>query len=396
MNVVVTAPTWSLNGVNVFSANLVRGLQQRGFAARLLLTNPHRTDAKPLPVPSDLPLEKLAVKAHSAWPARWQALSQYLETLAPCIYMPNYDYGYSCISSILSAGVGIVGIAHSDDVQHYNHVSRLGRYWNAVVAVSTAITEQIRQRQPELSGRLMTIPYGVQYPAQWPERPDVATLRLLYTGRLEQSQKRVLDLVPLATRLRQRGLRFELNIYGNGPAHKALEQQILNEGLTDLVKLWGTLAPEQMQGVYAQHDLFLLTSAFEGLPLSLLEAMSQGCVPVVSDVKSGIPEVIEDGLNGYRIAVGALDTFADRILTLARQPALRQRLSRNAWETIEQKGYQWSDMVGHYINLFERLAEENRSGAFIRPYAPIAPPPKPTLKTRLLALARPWLSAQGY
>ena len=56
--VIVTSPVWSLNGVNVFSANLVRGLRSSGFDARIRLTGVSYRERKPMPVPADIPVEQ--------------------------------------------------------------------------------------------------------------------------------------------------------------------------------------------------------------------------------------------------------------------------------------------------------------------------------------------------
>ncbi len=71
MNVIVSSPVWSLNGVNVFSANLVRGLREKGVAAELLLTCPGMPDDKPMPLPGDIPISRLAVNRNDGWKRRW-------------------------------------------------------------------------------------------------------------------------------------------------------------------------------------------------------------------------------------------------------------------------------------------------------------------------------------
>src|SRR5207237_10762962 len=71
MRVVVTSPVWTLNGVNTFSASLVRALRDRGVDASLLLTGVDWRDPKPLPLPADLPITSLALPAVATWPARW-------------------------------------------------------------------------------------------------------------------------------------------------------------------------------------------------------------------------------------------------------------------------------------------------------------------------------------
>ncbi|MCM8776281.1 MAG: hypothetical protein NC930_08055 [Candidatus Omnitrophica bacterium] len=133
--VIVTTPYWRLNGVNIFSEHLVRNLRERGCDAHILLTRPHAVNLNPMEMPVDIPFAKLSVTKTNSRKGRWRALIQYLEDRTPCIYIPNYDYEASSISPELSDRVAIVGILHSDDPEHYRHVRRLGKFWNAVVAV---------------------------------------------------------------------------------------------------------------------------------------------------------------------------------------------------------------------------------------------------------------------
>src|SRR5580700_8434659 len=152
--IVLATPAWSLNGPNVFSANLVRGLRARRIQAHIVLTRPDWQDAKPLPMPPDIPFETLAVNRFMSFSARRRVMIRYLESQGPCVYIPNYDVGHSCISPKLSDRIAIAGIVHSDDPQHYDHVARLGAYWNAVVAVSPAIACEILKIAPALASQI--------------------------------------------------------------------------------------------------------------------------------------------------------------------------------------------------------------------------------------------------
>jgi hypothetical protein len=76
------APAWSLNGPNVFSRNLARGLIARQIPARIVLTRPDWLDSKPLPLPSDVPVEVLPVHPFLSLRARWKAMIAYLEERA--------------------------------------------------------------------------------------------------------------------------------------------------------------------------------------------------------------------------------------------------------------------------------------------------------------------------
>lgn len=379
MRVIVTTPNWTLNGVNTFSVTLVRGLRARGHEVVLLVTGSVWRDDKPLPVPPGLDLQVLPLPAIATWTARWEALRAYLERAAPCIYLPNHDVMHSGISPALSSRVGILGIAHSDDPQHYAHVARLAPWWNAAVGVSEAIVGSIG-RLPSADGlRVAHIPYGVEVATEPMARVAAdgraGALRILYAGRLEERQKRVMDLVTIAAALRARGVAFSLTIVGDGPARAALEQRLAHEGLGGAVSLLGTRAMEQMPELYRRHDVFLLPSAFEGLPLALLEAMGQGCVPVVSDIASGVPELVRDGEQGFRITVGDTTAFADRLALLARDVSARTAMATRARDRVDEASFGRETMVRRYESLLADLWNDVSSGRYVRRRHAVVPPP---------------------
>lgn len=395
IKVVVTSPTWSLNGVNTFSATLVRGLRDAGMDARILLTGITHEDDKPLPLPDDIPFDRLVLPTFASWPARWHALRAYLESRAPCIYLPNHDVRHSCVSPALSARVGIIGIAHSDDPQHYDHVRRLWTAWNAVVAVSETIAGNLRRSNDGLASRLTMIPYGVAVPgALAPRENGGACLRILYSGRLEQSQKRVLDLAVIAGGLMKRGVVFELTIAGDGPERGSLAREIAALGLDARVRMLGTVTNEATMRLCEASDVYLLPSRFEGLPLGVLEAMSRGCVPVVSDVDSGIPSLIRDGVNGYRVPVGSLTSFVDRLSGLASSAPLRRTMGDEARRTILSEGYRAEDMVARYMTLIDAVSSQVRKEQFVRTGGRVVAPGEMTWRERLNAplfpLVRRW------
>src|SRR5262249_24358432 len=126
-----------------------------------------------------------------------------------------------------------------------------------------------------------------------------------------------------------------------------------------------------------KHDVFLLTSDFEGMPIALLDAMGRGCVPVVTDIPSGIPELVHDGINGYRVPVGNVAAFADRLAVLQRDSTLRKAMALGAHETVCRGGYRVEDMATNYLALFRRVMEGAAAGAFRRPRGRIQTPPLP-------------------
>lgn len=389
-NVILAVTSGRVSGVDVFSFNLVRGLQRLGIPAQIVLTKPYWQPRDPMPFPPDIPMQKLPVGKLDSWRTRWRAMIRYLEERAPCIYIPNYDWYHSCVSPKLSGRVGVVGIVHSDDPKHYEHVARLGGYWNAIVAVSPAIARHTAALDPTFASRLVTIPYGVEVPPRLPERQrgDGTPLRIVYAGRLVQEQKRVLDLPGIILALVGREIPVELTIVGGGSEQQQLLNACASLRVRGMVRSLGILPNDDVLQVFEQSDVFILTSDFEGLPVSLLEAMGRGCVPVVTDVRSGIPELVRNGVNGYRVPVGDIRKFAERLTTLQRDVGLRREMASQAYHTIRAGGYRTEDMVQSYVTLFQRVLEQAENGSYHRPRGRILPPPSLTWKDRLPAPVR--------
>ena len=328
-NVILAAPKWGLNGPNVFSANLARALNALGMAAHIVLTRPDWVDTKPLPKPGDILFRTLPVRPFMSFRNRCAAMIRYLEQHSPCVYIPNHDFGHSCISPQLSNRIVAVGILHSDDPQHYEHAVRLGGYWNRTVAVSAAIAADAIKLAPSLAGRISVIPHGVAAAAAFPQRTGNRDepLRVIYAGRLDQPQKRVLDLPKILRAAAREKVQIHLTIAGSGPAERQLRADFSALDAGHTVEFLGTVENGAMAKIFASQAVFLLASAFEGLSLSLVEAMGQGCVPVITDVRSGIPELISDGVDGFRVPIGDIDGFAARLAALQRNPGLRRQMA---------------------------------------------------------------------
>jgi glycosyltransferase involved in cell wall biosynthesis len=104
---------------------------------------------------------------------------------------------------------------------------------------------------------------------------------LLYAGRLEQGQKRVLDLLTLAQVLAARGVPFRLRIVGDGPDRAALCARAPALGATgEHVSVETGVPPDRVPELLRAADVCLLVSAYEGTSLFMLEGMAHGCVPV--------------------------------------------------------------------------------------------------------------------
>lgn len=357
-----------ISGVDVFAFHLTTGLLRRGIDSKILLTRSERVEIDQMPIPAGIPVETLPEHRRRKQRHRRAALTEYLLSQAPCIYLPNYDFDHSPISAYLPESVCTVGIVHSDDPMHYDHVRSLGRFWNALVAVSSHTAEataMIFRR----SRQVHRIPYGVPVLPSFIPRCDrePGTIRLLYVGRIEQSQKRVLDMVRLLDRLEALGVPVQLTMVGDGPTKPDVEREGRRHIERGSLRLYGTRRNDEMPELFLDSDVFVLTSAFEGLPVSLLEAMAFGCVPVVTNVKSGIPEILRSGVNGLVVEVGDIDAMARAIQWLQAEPRRIELLGESARKTIAEGEHSLEHMVSRYLELFEQLLDDVRHGRYCRP-----------------------------
>jgi glycosyltransferase involved in cell wall biosynthesis len=144
------------------------------------------------------------------------------------------------------------------------------------------------------------------------------TLVAGWVGR-DAAQKRPGDLIPLARALARRGV--SLLALGDDLAHR--EPRLIASG--------GRLAPAGTSPsmVYAASDLLVHTSAWEGFPLTILEALSAGLVVVAYDI-DGVSEQIRNGETGFLVPCGDITALADRAGQIAHDPWLRRRMSRRA------------------------------------------------------------------
>ncbi len=219
--------------------------------------------------------------------------------------------------------VRVLGWMHSDIAYDAAVLSHYERAIHRFVAVSDHIERTLRGRLPQRAAQILRVAYGVEI-APMPHRTRARAigepLRLVYSGRLEHQQKRVLALPAMARELHARGVAFELRVLGDGPAAEELTHACA--GIAG-VRLLGAQSPARVAQELARGDVFVLPSRYEGLSIALLEALAAGCVPVVARTESGALEAIEPGVSGLIAKVAPEEdesaagrALADAIATL--------------------------------------------------------------------------------
>src|SRR2546426_4330996 len=157
---------------------------------------------------------------------------------------------------------------------------------------------------------------------------------ILSVARLVE-KKGLADLITAAAMLRDRGRSFRLEIVGDGPLRHTLEAQVEQLGLGDRVALPGAQSHDLVRRAYQRAAVFALPCVIasngdrDGIPNVLLEAMASG-VPVVSTPVSGIPELVESGVDGLLVPPNNPARLAGAIDRLLASREFRESLARAA------------------------------------------------------------------
>lgn len=371
---IVAMPGGRISGADIALSRLIRQLRQEGMDARVVGTKSY-WDRTALDLEEDIPVDPYPMRWDAPWPMQWAAMIDYLEGLAPCIFLSNSDATHAAMVPRLSNRVKVVSLVHKDEPEQYVEALRLGRYSNAIVGTSAAIVQHLAGLDPSLEQRLISIPNGTEV-APISVRPYTrgTPLRLIYVGRLDNYQKRCDDLLKIACALDALHLPFVLTLVGDGPDGEAVRADASELTEQGKIRFLGKLPNAEVQKLMQEQDVFLLPSAFGGCSVSLLEAMANGLVPLVSDVRSGIPELLQHEINGFVVPVGDIDGYVLHLTALYESPDLRQRVGTCARQTIIERGYRTEDMVARYRALFEDIVLQAATGNFARVRGRIAPP----------------------
>lgn len=212
--------------------------------------------------------------------------------------------------------------------------------------------------------------------ARFPYRPRQApagtALRLMTVGRLVE-KKGIAYALRAVRRLSDEGIQVTYDVVGDGPLRQPLEREAQQLNLQSQVRFSGLHTQAQVQVALERADVLLapcVTAADgdeEGIPNVLREGMAAG-VPVIATYHSGIPELIEDGTNGYLVAERDPEALATRVRWLATNPqawlplvaAGRQRAEEDSIERLNDR----------LIGFFHQLLAGAARGEPVRATAP--------------------------
>lgn len=340
-----------LSGINTWAARLATWLTHLHHPAALLV-HPEPPDTPPVDfnLPHTLPLHRLP-ESPSPHPTD-DHLPHYLRIvddlfdrhrapicLAPTLTADNFALA-ARLTTLRPDALRLLGWLHADIPYDLRVLAHYAPAITAFVASGTHIAQRLRDTLPHRASDILTLPYAIPAPTTPPQRTRSSSqpIRLIYTGRMEHDQKRILALPILSQLLDQHHIHHTLTLVGDGPAARDVDQLLAS---TPNARRLPTLPPHHLPPLYQQHDVFVLASRHEGQCISRHEAAAQGCAQLVADTASGSAELITNLHNGLAVpsayhddehaTAHALAQGLQQLLTLS-----PSQLAHNAWHTVRQ------------------------------------------------------------
>ena len=306
-------------GVTTWALGLSKRLNQKSHLSKLICHSawPDHATFKPDDRSDIIYCDGLA------WDADIDTIRGFLSTYSAVkarLFIPNWSWGTYGTVSLMSLNeacdIRIIAFAHSDQDHYYELLSYYEPIISKFIGVSETICQRLRYLFPFRLSDICRLLSPVAVRTESRSRDHEKPLTITYGGRVQQRHKRILDLIALADLLALKKGNYHFKIAGDGQQLTQLTEQFEKKQYPNIsIEFLGLVAYERMTEVWASSDISVLFSEFEGMSISMLESMGQGCVPIVTDV-SGSKEKITHGKTGFIVTIGDVVSMAQIIADL--------------------------------------------------------------------------------
>ncbi|MBD1422495.1 glycosyltransferase family 4 protein [Sphingobacterium chuzhouense] len=229
-----------------------------------------------------------------------------------------------------------------DRLRSWQDVSIAKRYDRFVV-----LTEEDKQYWGNLPN-IVVIPNANSFVPNC--QADVKAKRAIAVGRYDY-QKGFDELIALWRKIYEQKPDWKLDIFGHGPLKNKLQSQINQLGLADVIRLCSPVWDIEKE--YCQSGLLVMTSRYEGLPMTLLEAQTYGLPMVAYACKCGPRDIIRDGENGFLVEEHNQEMMVARLIQLMENENLRWEMGRKAKEMSTD--FTEAKVMRKWLDLFNQL-----------------------------------------
>lgn len=271
-----------------------------------------------------------------------------------CVWLLSYFTGLKYILTL--HGFNLQALAFLKGA-YYSIVSLIYRMiLNRAIfisACSKALLEDAIARVPSIKGKSGVISNGINLEEfERNGAPLVNYPYILSLGRLQSPFKGLDVLLFALKRLCEQGIDTRLVIAGEGVDRLNYQKlcELLN--LKDNVYFFGKANREEAVNLFKNCEFFVMPSRIEPFGIVNLEAMAAGKA-VLATKTGGIPEVVDNGVNGLLVAPCNDEALAIGIEKLLKDKQLRNRLGENGRKKIEEQGFSWAITADKYLGMYK-------------------------------------------
>jgi glycosyltransferase involved in cell wall biosynthesis len=337
----------AFGGTTTFLQNLASGLIQAGVPCEIYSF----TDANPFA--TEFARDGITVHTYDENRLIFEdRLIQILVAIArfkPTVVVANIGREAYEVLRYLPHGILRVGMIHDRVMQPERLIPDYRDVLDKVVVVSAHLLEDLRRVAPDLSCAYLAHGIPLDEKTRNRETNPTGPLKLIYFGRLTEGKgSRLFPLIVDA--LHQRKIPFQWTIHGQGEGELELRKRLASETVSGEI-IFSTPVPRgELPELVRRHDIYVHAADTEGGPLTLIEAMALGLVPVCGDIPCLIQEIITPE-NGFRVPRSNPDAYAAAVNRLHADRGQLERLSQAAKAAIVAE-FTVDAMARRYLTFF--------------------------------------------
>lgn len=312
-----------LGGIEAWTMDLCTGLLQNNRKHIRIMTDD--CDYEVPSIIADI-VDKVSLdKQQSLEEESFYSVFRYLLSKVPCVIVtgkPNVTLLAACVlKRILPEKVSIISAIHMGNQKTYGDYILYKDDIDLYIGVSQDIQSGMWRNGADPGKVLaMSCPFECEKELLRTYTSDeTLPVKIGYAGRMdgmEESQKRMDLLLHLIELLDREQVNFQFELAGDGVAKPAMEEFIHGHQLGQRVTFLGQIERSQIKHFWQRQDICVNVADYEGRSISIIEAMGNGAIPVVTHV-SGVSEDIVDNENGFIVPLGDIETMAERIKYLS-------------------------------------------------------------------------------
>lgn len=237
------------------------------------------------------------------------------------------------------------------DKNQKKYINKMLKKVDKIITLTLEMKKFLENELKIESKKIEIISNGVKIPKKHIRKSENIDPSIVFLGRIVEN-KGIFDVIPLISKIKTLEPNVKLHICGSGEEKKLLNI-IKKYDVNDNVVMHGWVDNSSKEKIFKNCSFFILTSYFEAMPMSLLESMSYGLIPFVSNVGS-ISEIVKNDYNGKIYNLKDIDKIPYDFINIYKNFENLHRLSENAYKTVCEN-YNLEKNVSNVIRIYDEL-----------------------------------------